>query len=125
MSTKNHKYRQESHPVNKPSRIMLYIVIILMSSMIAYLIFYRVFQYETMTIKDDESPLNYGDRVFIRFYDTSGQAAVSEEYHYLRVDEHDQLVGDLITQLGGYMEVASLCILVQVIMHSNLGYHGH
>jgi hypothetical protein len=72
---------------------MHYIVYILITSMIAYLVFYRIFKYETMTTKDDESPLKNGDRVFIRFYDISAQA-LSEEYNYLRVDEHDRLVGD-------------------------------
>ena len=92
-TTASYKYREESNPVDKSSRIMHYIVYILISSMIAYLIFYRMFKYETMTTKDDESPFKNGDIVFIRFYDTSAQA-LSEEYNYLRVDEHDQLVGD-------------------------------
>lgn len=91
-TTASHNYREGSRPAYKPSRMLYYIVYILMSSIIAYLIFYRVFKYETMTIKDDKSPLKDGDRVFIRFYETSAQAVSG--YNYLRVDEHDRLMGD-------------------------------
>jgi len=97
LTTASYKYREESNPVDKSSKIMYYIVYILMSSMIAYLIFYRIFKYETMTTEDDESTLKNGDRVFIRFYDISAQT-LSEEYNYLRVDEHDRLVGDHIVR---------------------------
>jgi len=65
-----------------------------MNCMVVYLIFYRVFIYDNMTTKNDESPFKSGDRVFIRFYDATVPAEAVSEYNYLRVDQYNRLVGD-------------------------------